>query len=112
MTGRVNEGGTRGLRLRSLALRKNVIVMLSLRCHSERSEGSAVCSLTADSAKHLQNLLEDKQMPILRSAQDDRTGDSFRSLLGLRDPLALLSVALHSPTGNRSQQSGIMIFRL
>ncbi len=32
-------------------------------------------------AKHLQCLLENKQMQILRCAQDDRPGDFFRSLL-------------------------------
>ena len=31
-------------------------------------------------AKHLQYLLEHKQMQILRSAQDDNPGDLFRSL--------------------------------
>ena len=33
-------------------------------------------------AKHLQYLLENKQMQILRFARDDRQGDFFRSLLG------------------------------
>ena len=32
-------------------------------------------------AKHLQFLLENRQMQILRFAQDDRRGDFFRSLL-------------------------------
>jgi len=36
-------------------------------------------------AKHLQYLLENKQMQILRSAQDDSQGDFFRNLQSAPD---------------------------
>ncbi len=54
--------------------------MLTLRRHPERSEGSAVCPLSVNCAKHLQYLLRRKQMQILRCAQDDSVGDFFSSL--------------------------------
>jgi len=48
-----------------------------------QAKGLQFASLRVNSVKHPQYLVQNKQMHILRSAQDDRQWDFFRSLLVL-----------------------------